>query len=86
MKKKDIIALVFFGIILAVITSLIVGKVGGSKNRSAQVEVVQQISPEFSQEARDTLLGRNTKSQVRSFNIPVNVNSGVGNNSPFRPH
>jgi type II secretory pathway pseudopilin PulG len=84
MKTKDILALVILGVVLAVIGSVLVSKFSSSKNRSAQVEVVQPINPAFNDEAREILRGGNEQFPVSSYAPPANTQN-LGNGSPFRP-
>ncbi|MBI4100966.1 hypothetical protein HY441_00645 [Candidatus Microgenomates bacterium] len=85
MKLKDLIALGLLGVVLIIIGSLLVGKLGrGGQQRAAEVEVVQPIDPNFSEEGRSILLGKDDKRKIESFSAPLNLEQGFGNTDPFR--
>lgn len=84
MKIKDIVALAFLALILIVIGSVLINNFGGSnKKRTAEVEVVKPIDPNFSEEARTILLNKDSEYPVKTFSAPVNLTAGFGNTDPF---
>ncbi len=87
MKTKDILALVVLGIVLVALGSFLVSRFGrGGKARTASIEVVQPIDPNFDDAARQILLGRNNRFQAASFSSPsFDFSQGFGNTNPFRP-
>ncbi|MBI3983864.1 hypothetical protein HY346_01040 [Candidatus Microgenomates bacterium] len=85
MKKKDLLALVLLGAVLAVVASLLIGKVGrGGQPRTAEVEVVAPLDPTFNEDARNILLGRSNTEESKSFAAPLNLKQGFGNTNPFQ--
>ena len=86
MKTKDLLALALLGVVLVVLGSFLISRLGGeSKQRAANVEVVQPIDPTFNDTAREILLGRDQRFEVDSFSAPLNIRQGFGNSNPFRP-
>lgn len=84
MKKKDILALALLAVVLVVVSSMLIGKVGrGGQPRTAEVEVVAPLDPTFSDEAKETLLGRNPRFQTKTYSAPLNLKQGFGNTDPF---
>ncbi len=84
MKLKDLVAFIFLALVLIIIGSFLVGKIGHKgQGRSANVEVVQPIDPTFSQDAQNVLLGRDSNLPSQSFGAPLNLGSGFGNSDPF---
>ncbi len=86
MKTKDIVYLaisaVAFGIAAFVLITLLGGHGTSSQVSKSTVEVVAPISPDFSQEALNTLT--DTK-QTQDFTPLIDPNSGLGNARPFNP-
>ena len=86
MKTKDILTLALLAIVLIVLGSFLISKLGrGGQPRTAQVEIVQPIDPVFNDTARKILLGGDDRFRVDSFSAPVNIGQGFGNSNPFRP-
>lgn len=83
MKSKDIIGLGLLGVLLAVVGTLLLGSIGSNQKRTAEIEVVRDISPEFNTEARSILLGEKPDLQVDTFSAPLDLRDGFGNKDPF---
>lgn len=84
MKSKDIIGLAILGILLAAVGVLLLGSSGSGQKRTAEIEVVRDISSEFNTEARSIILGQEPDIQVDTFSPPLDLENGFGNNDPFR--
>ena len=84
MKTKDLISLGVLAVVLIVIGTFLVGKISGAKQRTAEVEIITPISPEFDGAAQAVLLGRDTSRPAEIFSAPINLEQGFGNNNPFR--
>lgn len=86
MKLKDLLALGFLAVILVILGSFLVSKIGrGGMPRTAEVEIVQSINPEFNNDARLILLGQNEQKKATQYSAPANLGSGFGNSKPFGP-
>lgn len=85
MKTKEIIALGAFAVVMAVVAILLLNNSssGQAKTRSAQIEVVQPITAEYNDDARNILLQKDSSRPVEDFLPPVDVNQGLGNSAPF---
>ncbi len=72
------------GVIMVIVGSLLISQFGSSDTkRTAEVEVVQPITPDFNSEAKEILLGRSPEYPVNSFAAPFNLSQGFGNTNPF---
>lgn len=84
MKTKDLIALAFLGVILVVIGIVVVTQFGNVGTKTAEVEVVRPIDPEFSSEGRTILRGEHEQYPIETVPAPdITDTASLGNNSPF---
>lgn len=84
MKAKDLVALALFGLVLVVVGSFFVSRVGRSgQPRSAEVEVVAPIDATFNEDASKIIKGQHTEIKVTPYSAPPNLTEGFGNNNPF---
>lgn len=84
MKRKDLIGLIVLGVVLVIVGSLLVGRFGNVEQRhSREIEIVQPISTEFNDQARQIILGRDKSEPIEPVPIGVDLESGFGNKSPF---
>ena len=85
MKLKDLMALISLAVVLLIVGSLVIGRLGGGKKaRQAEIEIVNPIDPSFNSEAREIILNRKSEIPVENFDIPADLKQGLGNDSPFR--
>ena len=83
MKMKDIGALVILAIVLIILGSFLLQRVGKTNQRSAEVEVVFPISPEFNNTAKEILTGKDPNAGVNTTITPIDIQQGFGNSDSF---
>jgi hypothetical protein len=82
-KSKELMALVLFGIVLAVVGTLLIGKLSNEQQRhTAEIEVVTEINPEYNEEARNILLGKDETFKVQAYDPTLTFLKALTTPSP----
>lgn len=85
MKRKDAIYLAITAVLVAASGVIVYSQLSPAKSkapRSAKVEVVVPITPQYDSNALGQVSNPN---KVKDFSVPVDLNSGIGNTRPFGP-
>lgn len=81
MKSNDIVSLLFAGVVVTFMGILLVGRFGGSAEKTkVEVEVIQPFEADFDEAGKSQL---SDNAAARDFSVPIDLNSGLGNTNPF---